>query len=114
MKYYEIEFTIEGLDNLSFKFKKMSPIDILTCANSMLQAQENDDMYKRYLITALENTEVKVMDKWFPVKEKGSEIYYPAGMEENLSAMFFITNRFFSEVIKPVFFGLTQSQEKQA
>lgn len=113
MKYYETEFTIEGLNDLSFRFKKMSPIDILACANSMLQSQENDVLFKKYLITALENTEVCAMGKWLPVKEKGSDIYYPSGMEENLSAMFYITNRFFAEVVKPVFFDLTESQTKQ-
>lgn len=100
MKYYEEEFTF-GKD--TFRFKKMSPIEVLSIANQMEMyiGTNETEIYKKYLEEVLENTEVKVMDKWLSVKDGNN--YFPAYIAEDYKTLRKIVARFFSEVIKPIF-----------
>lgn len=109
MKYYEKEFSIKSHPDLIFRFKKMSPIDLLAIANDveMFAGTYDSELYKKYLTSVLENTEVKVKDSWLPVKEGGN--YYPAYLSDDLKGLREIVNNFFTEVIRPVFTDSSES-----
>lgn len=100
MKYYEEEFKV-GKD--TFRFKKMSPIEVLSIANQMelYIGTTETDIYKKYLAEVLENTEVKVGDKWLPVKEGNN--YLPAYLADDFRSLRQIISVFFDRVIKPIF-----------
>lgn len=111
MKYYEEEFTINALKDYTFRFVKLSPIDILSISNDVIGSKEDDKLYKRFLTNAIESTQVKVNEKWLPVKEMNSETYYPAIIESKPKALLEITNRFFKTVIEPTFIESNESQK---
>lgn len=113
MNYWDKEFTVEGAKDLLFKFREMSPIDILTISNDveMFAGTYDNGLYKKYLTEVLENTLVKVNNTWLPVKEGNN--YYPASLKTNLKALREITNNFFVEVIRPVFIDSSESTQEQ-
>lgn len=101
MKYYEEIFTIESEPDLKFRFKEMSPIDILSICNEIVNGVSDSEFYKKYLVSALENTEVQINSKWIPVKE--GENYYPVYLKDDIRGLYEIVNKFFEKVIQPVF-----------
>lgn len=113
MKYWEEEFNISTNKDLKFRFKKMSPIDILAISNDIeMYAGNNDsEVYKKYLIAVLENTEVKINNSWLPVKEGGN--YYPAYIQDDIRGLREIVNKFFVDVIKPIFIDSSGSTNEQ-
>lgn len=98
MKYYEKEFE---LSKLTFKFKKIAPTKLLAITSSFSIDDINSS--ERVFNLVLENTEVKLESKWFPVKEKNSEIYWPQQIEEDLPLLQKIVSKFMNEVIVKVF-----------
>lgn len=109
-KYYEIEFKVK---DFTFRFKRLSPIDILAIANDIEIYAGNYDtgLYKKYLSEVLENTEVSVNGKWLPVKEGNN--YYPVSLADDYRSLREIVNRFFKEVITPVFTESSESSTEQ-
>lgn len=110
MKYYEEEIKIESEPNLTFRFKNISPVKILSMANEVLMSTQQGSQREHFLSEALEATEVKIGETWLPVKE--GENYYPASIRDNLNALFQLTNLYFEKVIKPVFTGSDESQKE--
>lgn len=74
------------LDGHEYRIKQMSAVETLA-----IRTQVNFDTTEQTIKcynAMLERIEVKVKeDKWLPVKENGREVYYPAGIENNISVI---------------------------
>lgn len=95
------EFRIESKPEYELMIPKISPVDILA-----LTTQMDFDKYlqtKTFYNFALEHTQVKVGEKWFPVKYPEREVYMPSEIEEDLTALNEIIEYFLREVIMPAF-----------
>ncbi|MCI6330191.1 MAG: hypothetical protein MR775_05145 [Erysipelotrichaceae bacterium] len=99
--YTHREFTINSMKDTTFRVAAVSPVDML--AISYQVNLENYAMTKTTLLFALENLEVKVGDKWLPVKVKGREVYQPLGIDKNFVALNELFMWFLSEVITKLF-----------
>lgn len=73
------------LDNFEFRVKKMSSIEILSLRSQI--SFNGFEKAKNTYSTILENMEVKIDEKWIPVKEKDKEIYYPAKLEDDVKML---------------------------
>lgn len=105
----EKEFKIEGRAE-TFKFKKMSPVTLLSL---QMQIDLNDmEKNEKTFSIILENTQVKIGGTWVPVKEKKMEVYYPVGIENDMTALQEILFKFFEDVLKPVFQKSVESSQK--
>ena len=60
----------------------------------------------------LENTQIRVNDKWFPVKEKGRDIYYPERLAQEYDSIYTIFDKFLEVVITPFFPEDTGNREE--
>ena len=90
-----LEFTIETRKE-NFRIVKISPIDIL--ALQMQTDLDNFEKTKLLFKFALEHTEVKAGEKWFPVKTPNKEVYFPTDIAEDYIALneicaFFLDNK---------------------
>ena len=99
------EFKITNDDNL-YRIGKITPIELL--ASSTLIGGENLNMTMDLFKFALEHAEVKLGEKWFPVKAKDAEVYSPNGIENNMLALNEIAKYIFKEAIVKSF---TKSNE---
>lgn len=95
-----MEFTIESYEN-SFRIKKMNAIEVLAL-RSQIDFENFDKAFDAY-VTILEKLEVKIADSWVPVKEKGREVYFPMGIENNLKAIQELLNYFTYKYFLPLF-----------
>lgn len=95
------EFTIESLENETFRVADIDPVEMLAIYPQM--DFENFTMTKVLYTFCLENSEVKVGEKWLPVKVRNKKIYSPIGIEKNIVALQDICNYMISEVIVKVF-----------
>lgn len=95
-----MEFTIKSYENL-FRIKKMNAIEVLAL-RSQIDFENFDKAFDAYM-TILEKLEVKVADSWVPVKEKGKNIYFPMGIEDNLPAIEELLNTFTYKYYLPLF-----------
>ena len=68
-----------------FRIKQMNAIEMLAMRTQINFA--SFDTAKTLYSTLLELVEVQVNDKWLPVKTKGRDIYYPAGIEHDVEAI---------------------------
>lgn len=100
-----INFTLETMKDIEFRFKDVSPTDILSLSNMDFKTRtERKELYD----FALENTEVKMGEKWVPVKTPAiqpnqRDVYMPIGMEKNLIEMEMICTKFLVEVVYKAF-----------
>jgi hypothetical protein len=112
-KYYETEWSIPSHPDWVFRFKRVSPVTMMSIS---LALKQSDDMNSRIdtnetLINfALENIEYKVMTQWFSVKTKGEDIFYPSSLETDITAMMELAGKFLNEIFYPTF---TKSDESQ-
>ena len=95
-----MEFTIKGYENL-FRIKKMNAIEVLAL-RSQIDFENFDKAFEAYM-TILEKLEVKVADSWVPVKEKGKNVYFPMGIEDNLPAIEELLNYLTYKYYLPLF-----------
>ena len=79
------EFKIESLPGYTFREGKVSPIDLLAISTQI--DFENFKMTKTLMTFCFENAEVKMGEKWLPVKVPGKEIYKPSEIATNFIAM---------------------------
>lgn len=94
-------FNIKSLPDFEFRIKKISPVDLL-CLTTTMDLEDFNKTQDSYNFI-LEHTEVKINDKWFPVKIQGKDIYMPESLEENLIALNELIEYFFSNIIAPLF-----------
>ena len=93
----------------NYRIKKMNAIEMLAI-QSQISFDSADESYACYS-QILERCEVQCNDKWLPVKEKGKEIYYPAGLENDLSTVQLIIKHFI-DWLKDVFMKSNESNSK--
>jgi hypothetical protein len=99
--YAHREFTLENLPGTTFRVAAISPVDMLAISYQI--NLENFAMTKSTLLFVLENVEVKIADKWLPVKVKGREVYQPLGIDKNFLALNELFMWFLTEVIANLF-----------
>lgn len=95
-----MEFQIKALDNV-FRVKKMNAIEALalrTCTDV-----DDFDKTTKTFSTILEHLEVKCGEQWLPVKEKNANVYYPAGLEDNVDACNELIDAFLNQYFWPLF-----------
>ena len=80
----EQEFTINSRKE-TFRVAKISPVDLM--AITTLIDFEKFETNKTLITFCLENAEVKIGEKWLPVKTKGRELYQPMGIEIDFVAL---------------------------
>lgn len=78
------EFKIESRSE-TFRVAKISPVDLM--AITSLIDFEKFETNKALIGFCLENVEVKVGEKWLPVKMKAREVYQPLGIENDFAAL---------------------------
>lgn len=85
----------------TFRVKQMNAIEMLAVKTQF--NVDSVDQAIKFITVILERLEVKVKDTWFPCKEKGKEIYYPVGLQDDSETLSELMTEFFRRVIKPVF-----------
>lgn len=94
------EFTIESISN-TLRPMKLQPTEVL--ALYYTQGFENLEKAKTTIDFILEHCEVNIENKWFPVKEKGKDIYMPINLGSNIKAINEIFMYFIEEILGKVF-----------
>ena len=84
-----------------FRVGQISPVDLLAISTQI--DFENFKMTKTLIQFCLESVEVKMGEKWIPVKTKDREIYYPKNIVNDLMAMNEIFTWMMENVIAVVF-----------
>ncbi len=79
------QFEINSRKGTTFRVAKISPVDLM--AITTMIDFENFKTNQTLIAFCLENTEVKVGEKWMPVKVKGKDIYQPIGIENDFVAL---------------------------
>lgn len=103
------EFNIEGYD-YTFRVAKISPTTLL--AITSIINFDSFDANKTLYDFCYENLEVKVGEKWLPVKVKGKDIYQPMGIENNLEFLNKLFIWMMENVISKTFMKSSVSTEK--
>lgn len=101
-----LEIKIDSMPDYEFRTKSISPVDLLAITTQT--DFEKFAQTKALYAFALENMEVKIGEKWFPVKLPGREVYMPTDIEENLTALNELIAKFLDEVVAKTF---TKSSE---
>lgn len=78
-------FKLESLPEYEFRVGKVSPIDLLAISTQI--DFENFKMTKTLMTFCIENAEVKMGEKWLPVKVKDREVYKPPEIATNIVAL---------------------------
>lgn len=94
------EFTIKAREN-EFRIKKMNAIELLAFQSQI--SFDSMDAAKNMYANILEMIEVKFKEQWLPVKEKGKDIYYPSGIEDDFESISEIIGYFLNDYLKPLF-----------
>lgn len=100
-------FTVDGY-NYQFRLAKMNALDVLAFRTQV--SFDSLEEARALFAKVLENIEVEVGQDWFPCKEKGREIYYPAELEENVDLMNKLVEYFLNGFLKPVFLKSNESK----
>lgn len=112
-KYYEQELEISTQKNLKFRFKNINTITMMTMIHDfqMSSAIAGAKFYQSYITALLENTEVCINEKWYPVKE--GDHYYPAALTYDFRGFEEIFNKFYELVLSDVFQGSDELSTEQ-
>ena len=103
------EFKINSREE-QFRVANISPVDMLAISTQV--DFEKFEMTKTLIKFCLENVEVKMGEKWLPVKMKDREIYQPLNIKDDFIALNEIFTYMMSEVIAKVFMKSNESTEK--
>lgn len=94
------EFNIKSRKE-NFRIKDMAPTRLLAF-KYVIDFDDMDATDKMFQFI-FENIEVLINDKWMPLKEKNLNVYYPADIQTDLTALNEIVTYFINDYIKPVF-----------
>ena len=95
------EFRIKTRPDYELMIPKVSPVDILALTTQMdFESYEPTKVFYNF---ALEHTQIKVGEKWFPIKYPGREVYMPSEIEDDLASLNEIIEYFLREIIMPAF-----------
>lgn len=95
------------LNEHEFRIKKLNAIEVLAMRNVI--DFENFHKCVSTFDTILEKFEVKVKDKFMPVKD-GSN-YYPAGIEDDLDSIQTLISFFINDYMRPLFQSSSESKK---
>lgn len=100
MNVINTEFKIETRDN-EFRIGKIKPAEVLALSLTV----DLDDYKKSVELIdfVLEHTEVKMGDKWNPVKMPGKEVYMPLGIDTDYISIQKLSEYFIKEVLGKAF-----------
>lgn len=95
-----MEFTIDTREE-QFRITKLKPSEVLALSMSV----DLDDYKKSVELFdfVLEHTEVKMGDKWNPVKTPNREVYMPLGIDTDYTSIQKIVEFFLKEVLAKAF-----------
>ena len=96
-----VEFKIESRPELEFRTARISPVELLAITTQM--DLDKFVQTKALFEFTLEHIEVKVGEKWFPVKIPGQEVYMPTDIEDDLVSLNEILAWFLNEVVAKTF-----------
>ena len=102
------EFKIESMKDYTFRVKKMSPIDVLAISTQI--NFESFKMTKTLMTFCIENVEVKIGEKWLPVKVQDKEIYQPAEIVNKYTALNELFTYMMEKITKEVFPSSSESK----
>lgn len=85
----------------TFRVKKMNAIEALALRTA--SSIENTREAQKFFNEILERVEVEVGGKWLPVKEKGRDVFYPSGIEDDAQAVQQIVEHFMNDFLHPLF-----------
>lgn len=105
----QTEFKVEASE-LTFRVAKMNAIEALAFQTGT--GFQTVDRTRVLFAEALERIEVKIGETWLKVKEKGREVYYPVGIENNFMAIKQIIDYFLGTYLKPLFTKSNVSSKK--
>lgn len=103
------EFTIDSLPEQVFRVAKISPVDLMAITQTI--DFDKFETNKTLIAFCLENTEVRMGEKWMPVKVKGRDVYQPMGIESNFIALNEIYLWMMENVISKTFMKSSESTE---
>lgn len=93
-------FRIPGRNN-EFRVKKISPTTLLALQVTL----DFNDLSKTQSLMnfILEHIEVNINGQWVQFKEIGRDVYYPVGIEKDLSFLTELVTKFLNDYLKPLF-----------
>lgn len=93
-------FRLPGKTN-EFRVKKISPTTLL----SLQVTLDFNDIKKttELMNFILEHIEVNIGGQWVQFKETGRDVYYPVGIEKDLSTLTELVTKFLNDYLKPLF-----------
>lgn len=94
------EFQIQSRPELTFRTKKISPVDLLALSTTI--DFEKFTKTKELYNFALEHMEIKEGDKWSPVKFENRDVYNIL-IEEDIVALNELISYFLNEVVAKAF-----------
>ena len=103
------EFKIDSREE-QFRVAKISPIDMMAISTQI--DFESFKMTKTLMQFCVENVEVKIGEKWLPVKMKDKEIYQPKDIVNDFVALNEIFIWMMENVVTAVFQKSNESTEK--
>ena len=110
-----------------FRVGKISPVEMLTLSSAGIGLYKKDaegnfsldlsssksiDTINTFYNMVFENLEVKVLDKWYPVKQKGTEVWWPEEIKTDYQLLMDLIQWFMTDVIFPVFTKSSESTMK--
>ena len=98
------------IDDKEFRIRKMNAIELMAL-RTQLSFSNFEEAINTYS-TLMENLEYHFKDKWLPVKEKGRNIFYPNGIEEDINAISQMLE-YVLDYFKSVFPKSSKSNEEQ-
>ncbi len=114
-KTYEVE--LREHKTYKIKFNYIKPTMAFSFMEMYHNAQDNPNSKTMEALSdlydfVLENTQICFNDKWFPVKEKGRDIYYPERLAQEYDSIYTIFDKFLEVVITPFFPEDTGNREE--
>ena len=88
-------------NNNTFRIKKMNAIEALALRS--VSNMKSVDTAKQFFIDVLERMEIQVKDKWLPVKQPGTNVYLPDGIENDFVGVQKLVEFFMKEFLTPFF-----------
>ena len=92
--------TFEYANNV-FRIKKMNAIEALALRSA--SDMKTVAGAKQFFTDVLERLEVQVGEKWLPVKQINTNVYLPAGIEEDFVGVQALVEFFMKEFLTPFF-----------
>lgn len=94
------EFRITSYD-CQFRIKKLNAIEALAL-RSQIDFSSSESVQTLYY-QILEKIECNIAGQWLPVKERGQDVFYPAGIEYNVEAVQELIKFFINDYLTPLF-----------